>query len=138
MTAPQPPVLFPDSIKLVIDIVRAGYTAQNRDVTVDTVVQNPRPDGDFVVVRRTGGPQRDMVTDEPLITIESYAATEHQARANLDVARAYVKAARGTVVDGTAIYSVKEISGPADLPDPVTPLPRSTVLYQLAVRGTAL
>lgn len=130
-------VLFPDSIALVIGIINDGYVAQDIDVVVDTTVPTPRPD-EFVVVRRVGGPQRDLVTDEPLLTLEASAQTEFRARQLLDYARAFVKAARGTVRDGASIYSVHEISGPADLPDPVAQIPRSSATWQLAVRGTAL
>lgn len=133
-------VLFPDSIALVIGIIRDGYADQDIDVVVDTQVPSdppPRPE-EFVVVRRVGGPQRDLVTDEPLLTLEASAQTEFRARQLLDYARAFVKAARGTVRDGASIYSVHEISGPADLPDPVAQIPRSSATWQLAVRGTAL
>lgn len=130
-------VLFPDAILLVIEIIRDGYTGQDIDVPVDTQVPNSRPD-EYVVVRRVGGTQRDLVTDEALITLEASAQTEFRARQLLDYARAFVKAARGTSRDSTAIYSTHEISGPADLPDPVAQIPRSSATWQLAVRGTAL
>lgn len=137
MNEGQPAVLFADTISLVIGAIREGLAIT--DIVVDTAVPNDpgRPDM-FITVRRHGGPRRDIVTDQAQISLESYAQTDFDARANLQQARAWVNAMRGTVRDGVSIYRIDEFSGPGDLPDPVSELPRSTMTFLVATRGTSL
>lgn len=94
---------------------------------------------ELVLVRRTGGPSRDMVTDLAQVTIESRAKTAGRAQRIAAIVRAVLKAAAlDGALDGVPLYEVRDLSGPYADPDPNHPtVPRYSATYQLAVRGAA-
>jgi hypothetical protein len=118
--------VFPDATK-------ALCTLFNQELTPPCVprVPNPRP-SIFLVVRRVGGPRRNLVTDEPMVAVEAWADSDENAHDLIQQARAVLHAAIGTA----GIYRVTEISGPGNLPDPVSDQPRYTQTFQVALRGT--
>lgn len=124
-------VIFPDAVsvaKAVLDAV-TGMPA------VRSKVPNPRP-ASFVTVRRIGGPKLNLVADEPLLIVESWADTESDAAELAQKVRAAINASRGTYVDGVSIYKVEEASGPGVLPDPLSQQARYTQTFTMALRGT--
>lgn len=121
--------VFPDAVSLIID-----YLNPELDVPVAPRVPNPRPDK-FVTVARVGGPRRDIVTDRPLITIESWAGSDEDAHDQAQIVRALLHEMPGRSIGGTAVYTVDEASGPQLLPDPLSDQPRYTFLVQIALRG---
>lgn len=132
------PILFPDAEGLTADELRLALDDHFADeVVVGTVVPNPRPER-LVVVQRTGGPRRNLVTDAPTLVIEAWAPTEAEAHDISQIARALVVALAGAVIAGIAIYRVDELSGPQNLPDPLSATPRYSFTVALALRGAAL
>lgn len=127
------PVEFPDAVALVLDYLRD----QLDDIVCVSQIPNPRPDT-FLLVRRAGGVRLNVVADNPMLTVEAWAATPEAAHDLLAEARGRVHAMRGQAFDGVAVYRVTEIGGPAHLPDPTSEQPRYTMTVQVAVRGTAM
>lgn len=130
-------VLFPDATDIVCAILSDGLEDDfGWSVPVRSKVPDPRPDT-FVVVRRTGGPRRNIVTDTPTLVVESYGLVEEQASDLSQMCRALLFASRATVVDGVAVYRVGEFAGPAYLPDPTSDHHRYTQTVTVALRGAA-
>lgn len=126
-----PLVVFPDAEQVVC----VALTDADLGVPVVVEVPNPRP-ARFVKVLRTGGDRRDLVTDNPLITIETWAATKEAAADLAQLARAHVFAMRGTRPgDLTTVYRIADAGGPVSLPDPATGSPRYTFTCSIAMRG---
>lgn len=133
---PVAPVLFGDTVQLVIEAIRDGFALQS----VDAVVDNEVPDEAvrYVVVRRQGGPRVDLVRDSAQIRIECLAPTKAEAHDLAQMARAYVFAMRGTVRHGITVGRIEEFAGPAELPDPISQLPRYLFTELVHTRGRAL
>lgn len=129
------PVFFTDTVSVVRSILLDGLPDHGYpSTTVVSRVPNPRPTA-FVRVMRTGGPRMNLVADDAQVTVESWADEDTDAHDLAQVARALVVAARGTVVDGTTVYRVTEVSGPAWLPDGISDQPRYTQTFTVATRG---
>lgn len=133
----QPAVVFPDIAEVGIDIIRAGFTANDVTAAVGNVLPSSAA-GAFVLVRRQGGPRRDLVTDTGQLRVEATAATRAEAHDVAQIARALLHAAAGTVVDGTTVYRVDELGGPQELPDPTSNRPRYLFTVLVTVRGRSL
>ena len=116
-------IVFPDAVELVCDHLRI----QLAPTPVVSRVPTTRPAA-FVKVTRVGGVRRNLVTDEPTLTIEAWAATEQAAHDLSQLARAHVYAMPG---DGD-VYRVTEFSGPALLPDPLSDQPRFSFTVAVA------
>lgn len=123
-------VTFPDVVALVI-----GHLTDAVDVPVRKRVPNPRPVS-FVTVLRTGGPRRGWVVDDAQVTIDCWAGTDEDCADLTAEVRAAVNAMHGQVVDGTQIYRVIEVGGPADLPDPLSDTPRMRWTVTVQTRGS--
>ena len=83
---------------------------------------------------RTGGPKTNIVVDGAQLTIESWAASSDLACANAEAVRAQLNALPWRF-ETPAIYKVEEMSGPAELPDPVSSSRRFTWTVLVHVRG---
>jgi hypothetical protein len=134
-------ILFPDAEDLVRLHLKASFAARSGFTTVGAFTGSKPATlpGEFVFVRRTGGPARDIVTDQPQITIESYAKRGSRAVAIANLARGLLNAAArdGQMGDAT-VYGLAEFVGPYLDPDPDAPsYTRYSATYQLAVRGHA-
>lgn len=98
----------------------------------------------FIFIHRTGGPRRDMVTDQAQITIECYAQSKGSPDESLafrvaQFVRSLMNALEGDLLGGNQVDSVNEFSGAYNDPDPLSPNhARFTATYQLAVRGEVL
>lgn len=98
----------------------------------------------FVFIQRTGGPRRDMVTDQPQLTIECYASSkgspdESAAIRLAGFVRSLMHALEGSMLAGRQVDTAGEFSGPYNDPDPLAPKhARFTATYQIAVRGEVL
>jgi hypothetical protein len=125
-------VLFPDVEEIVVSYLNGVLTEQ-----VVTEIPNPRP-ASFVQVLRTGGPRRNLVTDEPQITVHSFgkpsAGGSQQAQDLAQRVRAWLHDLPLEDLNNP-VYRVDELSGPANLPDPLSDQPRYTQSFSLAVRG---
>lgn len=129
-------VLFPDATAVAIGILADAFTERAIATPVLPRTPDPRP-ATFVVVRRTGGVSRDIVIDDPLVTVESWADSDEDASDLAQLCRGILHASTGTSQGGVAIYRTDEASGPANLPDPVSEQPRYTQTFLVAMRGTA-
>lgn len=124
-------VVFPDATDVVCRILNAVLP-----VPVRSKAPNPRP-ASFVTVQRTGGPRKNLVTDNAQITVESWGATEEAAHDLAQLARAHIGGACGSVVNGVAVYQVTEQAGPGVLPDDLSDQPRYTQTFNIALRGAS-
>lgn len=123
-----PAVLHGDAQGLV------GTILAGLGVPVVSRVPNPRPAA-FIRVQRQGGTASQIVADNPMVTVESWAETEEAAHDTLQLVRQAIKGAQGTVVTGVPIYRVIEVAGPASLPDPDSRQERWSYMAQLMTRG---
>ncbi|ALY08925.1 tail terminator [Arthrobacter phage Savage2526] len=99
---------------------------------VGTKVPNPRPN-EFVIIRRVGGIQRDLVTDEPTILVEVWAATETRAVRVAQIIRGLLHSY--SQIGEYSILGCDEISGPVNLPDGLSAQVRYTATYVVAIRS---
>jgi len=123
-------VRFPDA-----EAVVASALAAVAAVPVRTVIPAPRPTS-FVRLLRTGGVARTTVTDAPILTVEAWAQRPSQAAALAATTRAQLHALAGTVAGGVTIGRVTDVSGPQNLPDPVSDQARYTFAVEIYLRGT--
>lgn len=133
---------FPDAE----DLFRRGINAADPDLAgpdfLAYVKIPPTLPARFVLITRTGGIQRDMVTDEPVLSFDCYARTDGSP----DEAAAVSMAGRlrgwcksleldGELLD-VPLYSVSNAAGPYRNPDPRAPdFARFTFTTTAAIRG---
>lgn len=99
------------------------------------VADRPPQSGDtFVVVARTGGVRRDLVTDQAQITIDVVAGRNTDALLLIRLIRALLNDVWGKSLQGHAIYSVAELSGPYQNPTENDPN-RYTQTFLIAIRA---
>lgn len=76
----------------------------------------------FILIRRTGGPRRDPLTDNPQFVVQWYDQDLHLAETGMKELRDAIAALAGTeIVPGVRCKGVEEYSGPSDQPDPESP-----------------
>jgi hypothetical protein len=129
-------LIYPDAEDLICGYLAGELSARGHDVPVGTRPPEPRPAEGFLVVRRTGGVAHTPVTDAALLAVEAWADRESLAYELARIARAALTAAPGQL-GGATVYLVREAAGPANLPDPVSPLARYTATYEIHFRGAA-
>jgi hypothetical protein len=125
-------VVFPDATFVVV-----SHLADALDVPVLSRVPTSRPAA-FVVIRRVGGVRRNEVTDEPMLVVECWAASDEAAADLAAAARAHVDTMVGQVVENVAVYDVTDVSGPQYLPDSESNQPRYSFTFTAAMRGATL
>lgn len=126
-------IVFDDACAAV-----TGYLADALGVATAKRVPNPRPN-QFFRVLRVGGTSRDHVIDDATVVVEAWALTDEEADDLAQLARGHLLAiANHRTDDGTLIYGVTEVAGPADLPDPLSSQARSSATYQVRTRGAAI
>lgn len=119
-------VLFRDIESLVCAYLRARIP-----VHVGIRIPTPRA-SEFIRVMRTGGVKETLISEAAQITVEAWARSEERASYLLSQCRAVLNAA------DAAIYGVREFSGPANLPDPLSAQLRYTMSFQIRARGTVI
>lgn len=120
-------IIFDDATAIVIDYLTDALTERSDDTPVLPRVPTDRP-ARFVVVRRTGGVARNRVVDDPQITVESWGNSDEDAHDRLQLCRGLLLARP---------YRVAEVSGPGNLPDPLSDQPRYSQTFLVAIRGAA-
>lgn len=134
-------MVFPDVEAALVGYLTAELARRGQPATVATHVPDPRPDR-LVKVTRTGGPQRDHITDLPQVTFECWATDEIEASELARLARALVWLTTTTAVDTPDgpmwVRHTAEVGGIAFNPDPETRLPRYQFTAQLDVRGQVI
>ena len=96
-------------------------------------VPNTRP-ATFIRILRTGGP-RDGVLDLAQLTVESWAYAADTAETNAQIVRRHLNNLVGQVLSLHPVYKVIELSGPHELPDPLSDSRRVTWSAQVWIRG---
>jgi hypothetical protein len=86
----------------------------------------------FLKVVRTGGPKETLISERAQITLEAYADRETDAINLLQLARAWLNRADGI------IFGAVELSGPGNLPDPITAHTRYTMTVMVRLRGVVI
>lgn len=132
----SPVVLFPDAVDVVTGYLATELASRAESAPVHSQIPSTRPSR-FVLVRRVGGPRRDLVTDLPLLTVEAWGEDEGDAIDLLGLCRGLIGALRGSVQSGVTVYRVNEVGGPGWLPDPVSDHPRFTLTVEIGMRGVA-
>lgn len=132
-------IFFQDAEDLVRKYLRTALAAQVG--FEDAEVYASRGPAEFpdlsVLVRRTGGPSRDLVTDLAQLTLECRALNDADAISLAGMCRALMQVAErlGEML-GVPVYEVQDFSGLYEDPDPDNPaFSRYSGTYQVAVRG---
>lgn len=135
-------IIFPDAE----DLFRRGINAAAPEPLGPGVTAYVKPPGKFpqrlVVITRTGGLARDMVTDDPQLSFDVYARSggspdESAAVSMAGRLRAWCQSLEreGELLEAT-IYEVSG-GGPYKNPDPRAPsYARFTFTITVAIRGT--
>lgn len=126
-------IVFPDAATIITTDLNDQLANFGSSAPVYGAVPNPRPNL-FVVVRRVGGPSRDIVIDDALITVDAYGPDSGDAHDLAQLCRGITHTMPGRVPQ---IRKVVDVGGPSDLPDPLTDLPRFTFTIQVSTRGVA-
>ena len=122
---------FPDVETLILSVINPELATRLPGVQGYTKVPLTRPN-EFVRVIRFGGPSETIISENALIIIEAWAQSETRAVTILNMVRAILHAQDGS------IFGVTEISGPNNLPDPLTSQIRYTQNLGVRVRGTVI
>lgn len=125
-------IYFPDAVTVACSAIGAGLPS---GVSAFGRIPKTRP-ARFVRVLRLGGTRRDRFVDNATLSIEAWAGTDQSSAELAALARAALNACEGAVIDGATIYTITELSGPANLPDPLSDQSRHTWTVQVAIRGT--
>jgi hypothetical protein len=123
-------ITFPNATAVVLARLKIALPAL---VFVHDVPSTRPPT--FVRVYRVGGPKANLVVDGATLAIESWAPTADVAETNAQLVRAQLNALPEQFGVTPAIYKVEEMSGPAELPDPVSTSRRVTWTVIVHVRG---
>lgn len=122
-------IVFPDVEVMAVTVINAD---PRRLVDWSTRVANPRP-AEFGRLMRIGGPRESFVSENALLTLEGWAATESRALAILNRGRAILAAQDG------ALFGYSEPGGPNNLPDPTVPdQVRYTLIVSVRARGSVI
>ncbi|MGN6589503.1 MAG: hypothetical protein ACTHKE_04350 [Sphingomicrobium sp.] len=120
-------IQFPDGELAVCNLLR--NTLLNVPVVADIPATRPP---EFVRVIRTGGVRETFRSEAGIFAIEAWAQKKARAVELANKARAILNAADG------AVFGVRELAGPAYLPDPESTQIRYTMSVQARTRGSAV
>jgi hypothetical protein len=131
------PILFPDTVTIVIDRLLNTLPDEGFDVGVYSSVPNPRP-ASFVVVERLGGPRQNIVADNAHLAVDCWNSNDRDAHDLAQMCRALIHAMQGVSFEGGDVGRIDELSGPYRNPDPDSAQDRYSFQVTVAVRGTTL
>lgn len=131
-------LIAPDVVALAIGWLRSELPTipDQAAVPVHRAVPDPRPPA-FITCRLAPGSGIDPglpVVDNVQLNFEAWAPTVAAAQDLAQNARAVMLAAKGVVISGIQVYRAQDFAGPAELPDPLSNLPRFVFTIQLSVR----
>lgn len=129
-------LVFPDAESVVVSWLRPELGKTGITVPVATKMPNPRPPR-FVRIVRTGGAQRDIVTDRATLVFECWDSSEPGAAQLAGIVRALLGAAAPGWLG--AVWSDRIVDlGMVPSPDLDAGSPRYLVTAELHLRGSAL
>lgn len=127
-------IIFGDIVALTI----AYLNQQAPDLIVGTEYKKPTS-APTVTLNRNGGARVSRVADQAFVSIDVWApdtwnglAEAHDAA---QIVRSHIFDMTGTVIDGTPIYRVSELAGPARSPSPDREDDRWTLALAVSFRG---
>lgn len=129
-------IVFADAVVVAIAALRERLPEVGYDVPVEGRVPAPRP-ARFVRVVRVGGVADGLVIDDALLVVEAWAESDYESARLGQAARAVVRAMPGETIGGVTVYTVGEMSGLANLPDPASQQSRHTFTIEVSCRGSA-
>ncbi|MGW5316722.1 hypothetical protein [Nocardia thailandica] len=129
-------IVFPDAEAVAVSWLQPQLVARGIAIPVATKVPNPRPPR-FVRVVRTGGAQRDLVTDRATLVFECWDSSDPGAAQLAAVVRALLGAAVPGWLDTAWSDRIVDL-GMVPSPDLDAGSPRHLVTAELHLRGTAL
>lgn len=135
----SPVVVFPDAELVAVTVLRQALAAGTYVGTEWPADLLGKLKAGVVSVTRGGGATvQRFVTEDVTLDLDVLAADKGQAHDLAQLARAHLRAAEGTTVDGAQIYTVADISLiwlPYE-PDPETdPIPRYVLVMQMRLRA---
>lgn len=93
----------------------------------------------LVTIQRVGGTKQNLVTDGPLLIIQTWSKDKGDAYDLCKLVRAHIDAMPGNSVAGTWVYKVTEVGGVAYFPDPDSrDYARYQFTVQLRLRGSSI
>ena len=122
---------MPDVELPSVDELLLGFLAGKVTVPVSVIVPEGRP-AEFVRAWRTGGGPINRVLDEPLVTVQAWAASAARAE---DIARECLHALLNDYTQMPLVRGMEILSGPYMDPDPESRSPRYSINARLRVRG---
>ncbi len=130
-------VVFPDVEAIVVAHLKQELAARGDTAAVSTGIPSSRPPR-LVRIRRTGGAQRDAVTDLPQMLVECWDTRSDLASGLGRLVRSLIQSLPWDATHGGRVRHVFEMGGLTYYPDPLSDSPRYQFLVQLNVRGDAL
>lgn len=119
---------MPDQLLLPADVEQAIITELSPFWPIATVIPDTKPSIFFRVVA-TGGSERDLVTDAPIVVLEAFAKRESQARDAINMALARLQlAARKGNLGGETCYGLAVAALPQNYPLPSVPTHKRYIL----------
>lgn len=137
-----PRVVFPDAVEIVRAYLDAELPASGHSEATGAVVDvrepNPWPaDVPVIRVRRSGGIDDRIVTDNPRIDLIVWHTRESLAAQLAELCRGLLRGLPGTHAAGT-VHRVATFAGPVSAFDEDREQPRYLLTVELGTRGTAL
>jgi len=132
-------VVFGDIEQLLVDYLTEQLDQLDVGIPVSTrvpLLSNGTRPPEFVRLMVTGGAQRDIVVDSPLVTVEAWAERESRAVAIASLCRAIIHGI--DEIQGVQFHRIESASRPQNLPDPTTDQIRYTATYSIDYRGAPL
>lgn len=131
------PADAPLAVVAELNARRAGTDYE--DANAGTLIPNPRP-AEWFRVLSTGGSERDLVTDEHLLVVEAFSASETRSQRMCAFAVAWLQsAARDGRVGTVECYGVRVVGLPQNLPMPSVPdRVRHSATISVALRRAAV
>lgn len=135
-----PVVIFPDVTALLIAYLKAEFVT--RSITTSVLSEVPDPiHTSMVIVSRTGGQRANLVSDNPLMTFESWdnsqdGTAKEKAHDLSQLVRGLIFSIKATTVNGYPFYRIEDFTGPQLQPDPDhLDTARYVATMSVAVRG---
>lgn len=117
----RPLILAPDAEALYQAWIAGQLQASSSTAVIAKRVPNPRPAW-FATIARVGGAMRSEFVDNPSLTFECWArsgpSADEMAHDLARMVRGWVFQTKGRSIAGVQVYDVRELAGPAFLPDP--------------------
>lgn len=126
-------------LAVLTEINERSVGSDYADAHAGTLIPNPRP-AEWFRILSTGGSERDVISDDHLIVVEAFSASETRSQRLCAFAVAWLQsAARDGNVGAVTCYGVRVVGLPQNLPMPSVPdRVRHTATISVALRRVAV